>query len=53
MPAGFQQTHKHCIPKAGYQTNMLEGFEYHFGERISLTYRGFLPKQVDKLSTSQ
>jgi alkylated DNA repair dioxygenase AlkB len=33
MPAGYQRTHQHRIPKAGYVT----------GERISLTYRGYLP----------
>lgn len=44
MPAGFQQTHKHCIPKAGFDTanGKIKGVEWHFGERISLTYRGFL-----------
>ncbi len=42
MPAGFQKTHYHCIPKAGFVTNMESGSEFHFGERISLTYRGFI-----------
>lgn len=32
MPAGFQQTHQHKIPKAGREV----------GPRISLTYRGLL-----------
>lgn len=32
MPAGFQQTHEHRIPKAGRQ----------LGPRISLTYRGMI-----------
>lgn len=32
MPAGFQDTHYHRIPKASFQC----------GERISLTYRGYV-----------
>lgn len=32
MPAGFQDTHQHRIPKAGFQC----------GERISLTFRGYV-----------
>lgn len=32
MPAGFQQTHLHRIPKASFQC----------GERISLTFRGYI-----------
>lgn len=32
MPAGFQDTHLHRIPKAGFQC----------GRRISLTYRGYV-----------
>lgn len=42
MPSQFQKNHKHSIPKAGFITDKMLGADWHFGERISLTYRGFL-----------
>lgn len=39
MPPGFQQTHQHRIPKAGYEV----------APRISLTYRGLIqPEGISK-----
>lgn len=46
MPKGFQQLYKHSIPKAGFITDKMLGAEWHFGERISLTYRGFLLNEI-------
>lgn len=46
MQKGMQQKYQHMIPKAGFVTDKTIGADWHLGERISLTYRGFLTKEM-------